>query len=55
MMQIDAANRLEDLHSLGSHLFANTVARDDRDSICHGRILAVSEAVNVACASGAGL
>jgi hypothetical protein len=55
MVQLDTANRLEDFHRLGSHLFANAVARDDRDSMCHVRILAVSEGLYVERASGAGV
>ena len=48
MVQLDAANRLEDFHRLGGHLLTNAVARDDRDSMCHERILAASEALYVA-------
>ncbi len=39
MMQIDPADRLENLHRLGDHLFADAVAGNDRDLMCHQRIL----------------
>src|SRR5687767_13263039 len=50
MVPFDAANRLEDLHRLGDHFFADTVARDHRDSMCHQRILAAERSTLVASA-----
>ena len=39
-MQIDAANRLEDLHRFDGDFLADAITCDHGDSMCHEQILA---------------